>query len=227
MRVEKPLAWLSAKRNTSELLYLLNRCTDGERHNEKKYMVEIDEQEQLHCNHINKMLQSAGNPMFSSDMRYQTPIILDLGTNKSITLTLQAYQVHTYFPKILKLGKTYQLEIIGIGHVGGLTNVLQPADPQTPALLSVSNYLDVWPESVITVNASKAIIYESTRIINEQPTSKIMESLSSLTIIAEFTQIGNIYVAPNFTFLYDRPTSSSPLIKLPILNDLDQKSILE
>jgi hypothetical protein len=154
------------------------------------------------------MLQSAGNPKFSSDLQYQTPTILDLGTNKSVIPTIQAYQDHTYFPKIWKLGKTHQLEIIGIGNVGGLPNVLQPADPQTPALLSVSIYLDVWPESVITVNAKKAIIYESTRVINDQPTSKILESLPSLNIIAEITQIGNIYVTPNFTFLYDWPTDS-------------------
>jgi hypothetical protein len=54
----------------------------------KKYMVEFDEQEQLQCNYINTMLQSTGNPKFSSDLQYQTPIILDLGTNKSIIPTI-------------------------------------------------------------------------------------------------------------------------------------------
>jgi hypothetical protein len=72
----------------------------------KKYMVECDEQVQLQCNQINTMLQLAGNPMFSSDMRYQTPSILDLGAKKSDIPTIQAYQDHTYFPKVFKLGET-------------------------------------------------------------------------------------------------------------------------
>ena len=52
--------------------------------NESKYMVEIEEQTQHHCASINTWLMSAGNPMFSMDPAYQTPIILDLGANKSL-----------------------------------------------------------------------------------------------------------------------------------------------
>ena len=52
--------------------------------NESKYMVEIEEQTQNHCASINTWLLSAGNPMFSMDPAYQTPIILDLGANKSL-----------------------------------------------------------------------------------------------------------------------------------------------
>ena len=59
------------------------------------------------------------------------------------------------------------LDIIGIGQVGGLMNVLQPAIQNKPAILSVNNYLDAWPESVITVNAKEAIIYESFGEINQ------------------------------------------------------------
>ena len=98
-------------------------------------MVEFDEQEQIQCNQINTMLQSAGNPMFSSELRYQTLIILDLGT-----------------PNV---------DIIKNGHVGGLSNVFQSADANKPALLSVSNYLDAWPNYVIVMDATKATIYES------------------------------------------------------------------
>ena len=87
-------------------------------------MVEIEEQAQRQCTSINTWLQSAGNPMFSVDLCYQTPIILDLGANKPQTPVIQAYQDHTYFPKIFKLGETHLLNIIGIGHVGGLMNVL-------------------------------------------------------------------------------------------------------
>jgi hypothetical protein len=111
----------------------------------KKYVVEFDEQEQLQCNHINTVLKSTGNPRFSSELQYQTPIMLDLGTNKSVIPSIQAYQDHTYFPKVLRLGKTHKVDIIGIGNVGGLSNVLQTADANKPALLSVRPYLDAWP----------------------------------------------------------------------------------
>jgi hypothetical protein len=79
----------------------MQRWRDTKKHYLKKYMVEFDEKEQLQCNQINTMLLSAGNPMFSSDLQYQTPIILDLGTNKSVIPTVQAFQNHTYFPKVL------------------------------------------------------------------------------------------------------------------------------
>ena len=164
--------------------------------------------------------------MFSVDLCYQTPIILDLGTNKSLIPAIKAYQDHTYFPKIFKVGETHQLDSIGIGHVGGLSNVLQPADPNKPALLSVRNYLDAWPDSVIIVNANEAIIYVILHFNNHLPTSNILEALPRLRIIAVFHQIDNIYMAPNYKFLCDRPKRSSQSGQIPILNDLDQKSTL-
>ena len=152
----------------------------------KKYMVEFDEQEQLTCNQMNTMLISAGNPRFYSDLQYQTPIILDLGTNKSVIPNVQAFQDHTYFPKVLRLGKTHKVDIIGIGNVGGLSNVLQSADANKPALLSVSNYLDAWPNSVITMDSTQAIIYESPCKPNELTSSQIQQSLPNWRIIAKF-----------------------------------------
>ena len=143
-------------------------------------MVEIEEQTQHQCTSINTWLQSAGDPMFSMDLSYQTPIILDLGANKSLIPAIQAYQDHTYFLKLFQLGTTHLLDIIGIGHVGGLMNVLQPSIQNNPALLSVSNYLDAWPESVITVNAKEAIIYESCGEINQSQTSSILEASPGL-----------------------------------------------
>jgi hypothetical protein len=79
----------------------MKRWQDTTKHYVKKYMMEFDEQEQSKCNQIDTMLKSAGNPMFSFDFKYQTPIILDLGTNKSVIPTVQAFQDHTYFPKVL------------------------------------------------------------------------------------------------------------------------------
>jgi hypothetical protein len=98
----------------------MQRWKDVQKLYVKKYMVELDEQEQLQCNNINTMLKSAGNPMFLSELRYQTPIILDLGANKSIIPTIQAYQNHTHFPKVFRLGETHKVDIIGIEHVGGV-----------------------------------------------------------------------------------------------------------
>jgi hypothetical protein len=122
----------------------MQRWRDTQKLYVKKYIVEIDEQEQLQCNHVNTMLQSAGNPRFSSELQYQTPIILDLGANKSVIPTIQAYQDHTYFPKVLRLGKTHKVDIIALGNVGGPLNVLQSADVNKSALLLVSNCLDAW-----------------------------------------------------------------------------------
>jgi hypothetical protein len=167
-------------------------------------MVEFDEQEQLQCNHINRMLQSAGNLLFLSELHFKKPIILDLGTNKSVIPTFQAYQDHAYFPKVLRLGKTHKVDIIGIGNVGGLSNVLQSADANKPALLSVSNYLDAWSNSVIMMDASKATIYELPCQTTELTSSQIKTALPHRKIIAIFQQIGNIYIAPNYMFLYSR-----------------------
>ena len=183
-------------------------------------MVEIEEQTQHHCTSINTWLLSAGNPMFSMDPAYQTPIILDLGANKSLIPAIQAYQDHTYFPKIFKLGTNNVLDVIGIGHVGGLRNVLQPAIQNKPALLSVSNYLDAWSETIITVNAKEAIIYESGGAINKLQTSNILEKLPGLRIIAVFYQVSNLYVAPNYQFLYNRPISTQ---HFPMATNVDQQ----
>jgi hypothetical protein len=187
---------------------------------ESKYMVEIEEQTQNQCASINTWLLSAGNPMFSMDPAYQTPIILDLGANKSLIPAIQAYQDHTYFPKIFQLGTTHVLDVIGIGHVGGLRNVLQPAIQNKPALLSASNYLDAWPETIITVNAKEAIIYESCRANNQLQTSNILETLPGLRIIAVFHQVSNLYVAPNYQFLYNRPIRPQ---QIPMSTNLDQQ----
>jgi hypothetical protein len=172
---------------------------------------------------MNTMLQSAGNPRFSSDVIYQTPIILDLGTKKSVIPTVQAFQDHTYFPKVLRLGKTHTVDIIGIGNVGGLSNVLQSADGNQPALLSASNYLEAWPNSIITLDANQATIYESPYKPTELTSSQIQQSLPNWKIIAIFQQVNNIYIASNYMFLYNRQTISSESVTSPSIHILDQE----
>jgi hypothetical protein len=157
--------------------------------------------------------------------RHQPYWILE-PTNRSFQQYKRIKTTHT-FQKVFKLGETHQIDIIGIGHVGGLSNVLQSADVNKPALLLVSNYLDNWPNSVIMMNATEATIYESHTVINDLPTSQILEALPNLKIIAVFHQIGNVYTDPNYIFLYYRPTTSSRSSTSPIANDLVQKSIIE
>jgi hypothetical protein len=164
----------------------MQRRKDTKKHHVKKYMVEFDEHEQLQCNQITAMLQSAGNPMFSSDVLYQSPIIVNLGTNKSVIPTVHAFQDHTYFPKVLRLGQRHKVGIIGIGNVGVLSNVLQSADVNKPALLSVSNYLNAWPNSIITLDANQATIYESPCKPTDLTSSQIQQSLPNWRIIATF-----------------------------------------
>jgi hypothetical protein len=178
----------------------MQRWRDTTKQYVKKYMLEFDEQQQLTCNQVNTMLISAGNPRFSSDLQYQTPIILDLGTNKSVIPNVQAFQDHTYFPKVLSLGKTHKVDIIGIGNVGGLSNILQSADANKPALLSVSNYLDAWPNSVITMDLTQATIYKSPCKPNELTSSQIQQSLPNWRIIATLQQVSNTYIASNYMF---------------------------
>ena len=50
----------------------------------------------------------------------------------------------------------------------------------------VSNYLDAWPESVITVNAKEAIIYESSGEINQLKTSNILGAFLSNNLITRW-----------------------------------------
>ena len=98
-------------------------------------------------------------------------------------------------------------------------NVLQSANATKPALLSVSNYLESWPKSIIILSTNEATTYESQATNNDLPTTKILEALHTLTFIAVFHQIGDIYIAPNYAFLYDRPTISTRSSQNPITND--------
>ena len=60
------------------------------------------------------------NPRFSAAIADQVPILLDLGTTKSLIKPIQAYTEHVKLHDILKIGKHPEVTIIGIGHVGGL-----------------------------------------------------------------------------------------------------------
>jgi hypothetical protein len=93
-------------------------------------------------NHLISKGLSAPNNLFSSDLCHQVPILFDLGTTKSIIKPIQAYTEHIRFPEVLTIGSNPKVNIVGIGHVGGLKDVLQPESASTPALLSFTNYLD-------------------------------------------------------------------------------------
>ena len=66
----------------------------------------------------------ANNPRFSADVSEQVPILLDLGTTKSLISRLFTEFVKLNEP--LTIGKHPEVTITGIGHVGGLRDVLQP-----------------------------------------------------------------------------------------------------
>jgi hypothetical protein len=72
---------------------------------------------------------SASNHLFSSDLSHQVPILFDLGTAKSIIKPIQAYTEYIWFPEIITIGNNPRVNIVGIGHVGGLKDVLQPESP--------------------------------------------------------------------------------------------------
>jgi hypothetical protein len=117
------------------------------------------------------------------------------------------------------------VDIIGIGNVSGLSNVLQSTDADKPALLSVSIYLDAWPNSVMMMDATKATIYESPCQTTKLSSSQMQKALPHWKIIAVFQQINKIYIAPNYMFQYSSQTKSIKSTTSLIFNDLDRKSI--
>jgi hypothetical protein len=115
------------------------------------------------------------------------------------------------------------LKIVGIGHVGGLKDVLQPESLTTPALLSFTNYLESWPNSIVVINSGKATIYETSMGKCYRSTAKLREDIPNLQIIAEFIQMGNMYVAPNYNFLYTNGTNHKKSMTSPNIFKVNQK----
>ena len=66
----------------------------------------------------------ATNPRVSADVSEQVPILLDLGTTKSLIKPIQAYTEFVKLHEPLTIGKHPEVLITGIGHVGGLRDVL-------------------------------------------------------------------------------------------------------
>jgi hypothetical protein len=99
----------------------------------------------------------APNSRFSSDLVYQLPILFDLGTTKSLIRPIQAYSEYIRLPKVITIGMNPEVNIVGIGHVGGLMDVLQPESTSTPEFLFFTNYLVSWPNSIVYINSGKAI----------------------------------------------------------------------
>ena len=145
---------------------------------------------------------SAQNALFSPDLIHQVPILFDLGTTKSIIKPIEAYTEHIGFPEVITIGHNPRVNIVGIGHVGGLKDVLQPESLSTPALLSFTNCLESWPNSFVLINAGKATIFETSMDKQYQSTAELRKNIPNMPIIAEFFQFGNMYVAPNYNFLY-------------------------
>jgi hypothetical protein len=98
------------------------------------------------------MSLSAPNSFFSSALVDQVPILFDLGTAKLLIKPIQAYTEYIRLTEVITFGKNSRVNIVGIGHVGGLKDVLQPESSTTPALLSFTNYLDSWPKSTVLIN---------------------------------------------------------------------------
>jgi hypothetical protein len=135
---------------------------------------------------------SATNPSFSAEITDQVPILLDLGTTKSLIKPIQAYTEYVKLHETLKIGKHPEVTITGIGHVGGLRDVLQPESTSTPALLSLTNYLEAWPNSIVLTNAERARIYETSMDKFYNSTAALLEDIPNLPIVTEFIQKSNM-----------------------------------
>jgi hypothetical protein len=166
---------------------------------------------------------SAPNYLFSSDLVDQVPILFDLGTAKSLIKPIPAYTEYIRLPEVITIGNNPEVKIVGIGLVVGLKDVLQPESLTTPALLSFTNYLESWPNSIVLINSGKATIYETSRDKCYRSTAELREDIPNLQIIAEFTQMGNMYVAPNYNFPYTRGTNHTKSITRPNIYKVNQK----
>jgi hypothetical protein len=129
---------------------------------------------------------SAPNSLFSSDIEAQVPTLFDLGTPKSLIKLLQVYTEHVCFHEVITIGKNLEVTIVGIGHVGELKDVLQPKSTSTPALLSFTNYLDSWPNSIALINSGRAIIYETSMDKCYRSTAELTVDIPNLPIVAEY-----------------------------------------
>ena len=123
----------------------------------------------------------------------------------------------------LKIGKHPEVIITGIGHVGGLRDVLQPASTSTPALLSFTNYLEAWPNSIVLINAERARIYETSMDKVYNSTAALLEDIPNLPIVVKFLQKSNLYIAPNYNFLYTRKTTANNSMSGSKESDLNQQ----
>ena len=123
----------------------------------------------------------------------------------------------------LTIGKHPEVIITGIGHVGGLRDVLQPASNSTPALLSFTNYLEAWPKSIVLINAERQRIYETPLDKGYNSTAALLEDIQNFPIVAEFLQKSNMYIAPNYNFLYTRKTTTNTSMSCSKGSDLNQK----
>ena len=85
---------------------------------------------------------SAPNSLFSSDIEAQVSILFDLGTTKPLIKPIQAFTEHLWLQEVITIGKNLEVNIVGIGHVGGLRNVLRSELASNPVLLNFTNYLD-------------------------------------------------------------------------------------
>jgi hypothetical protein len=88
--------------------------------------------------------------------------------------------------EVITIGKVPKVNIVGIGHVGGLIDVVQPESTATLALLSFKNYLDSWPNSLVSKNSGRAISYETALDKCYGSTAELLVDLPNLSIVTEF-----------------------------------------
>jgi hypothetical protein len=147
---------------------------------------------------------SAPNHLFSPALCHQVPILFDLGTAKSKIKPIQAYTEHIRFPEVITIGNNPKVNIVGIGHVGGLKDVLQPESALTPALQTFTNHLDSWPNSISLITSGKATIFETSIDKSYKSTAELRDDITNLSVVVELFQMGNMYIAPNYNFLYTK-----------------------
>ena len=70
-------------------------------------------------------------------------------------------------------------------------------------------------------------IYETDMDKCYNSTAELLEDIPNLPVIAEFIQMSNMYIAPNYNFFYARQTTNNKSMSSPKKGNWIKRSILE
>ena len=145
------------------------------------------------------------NPQFNRLL--QQPLVLDSGSKPTVFRLMSTFTQYAPCSLTLTLRHTdqemmcSQLEVHGVGHVGGLKRCLHVPESYHN-LLSMSHYLSYYPKSLFICTTMCAYLLQTPYIVNTD--YDLLHVVLMFCIVARFyTQFG-LYVSHDNDFLYQR-----------------------